>query len=252
MMIKNNILIKKNKISYILKNKTKNGTMKTVVFLCGYRSDKNGTKAEFIEKLRKEHGFEYLRFDYSGHGDSPGDIQNFYLSDWVNESKVLIEKKTNYPLILVGSSMGAWIAFYLSLIVKKKLLGIIGIASAVDFTSRLIKNLHSSEYKKYLNNKEIKVHSKYSKNPYVFKKKFIDNSKKYFLINKRIKIKTKSILLYGLKDSSVDLDSQIKFLEKLTHPETSLMISRNSSHRMSSKYDLKNLKIAILKFINNS
>ena len=69
-MIKNNILIKKNKISYILKNKTKNGTMKTVVFLCGYRSDKNGTKAEFIEKLRKEHGFEYLRFDYSGHGDS--------------------------------------------------------------------------------------------------------------------------------------------------------------------------------------
>ena len=89
--------------------------MKTVVFLCGYRSDKNGTKAEYIEKLRKENGFEYLRFDYSGHGDSSGDIQNFYLSDWVNESKVLIEKKTNYPLILVGSSMGAWICilFYL-------------------------------------------------------------------------------------------------------------------------------------------
>ena len=170
MMIKNNILIKKNKISYILKNKTKKGAMKTVVFLCGYRSDKNGTKAEYIEKLRKEYGFEYLRFDYSGHGDSSGDIQNIYISDWVNESKILIEKKTNYPLILVGSSMGAWIAFYLSLIIKKKLLGIIGIASAIDFTSKLIQNLNSSEYKKYIDNKEIKIHSKYSKHPYCIEK----------------------------------------------------------------------------------
>ena len=88
--------------------------------MCGYRSDKNGTKAKFIEKLRKEYGFEYLRFDYSGHGDSSGDINNLYISDWINESKVLIEKKTNYPLIIVGSSMGGWIAFYLSLIIKKK------------------------------------------------------------------------------------------------------------------------------------
>ena len=89
--------------------------------MCGYRSDKNGTKAEFIEKLRKEYGFEYLRFDYSGHGDSSGNINNLYLSDWINESKVLIESKTSYPLIIVGSSMGGWIAFYLSLIIKKNI-----------------------------------------------------------------------------------------------------------------------------------
>ena len=76
MVLKNYILIKKNKISYILKKKTKNGLKKSIVFLCGYRSDKNGKKADFIEKLRKDYGFEYLRFDYSGHGESSGDINN--------------------------------------------------------------------------------------------------------------------------------------------------------------------------------
>ena len=88
--------------------------------------------------------------------------------------------------------------FILSLIIKRKLIGIVGIASAADFTSRM-ENLHSSEHEKYLDNKEIKVHSKYSKHPYVFKKKFIDNSKKYFLINKRIKIRTKSIFTLWIK-----------------------------------------------------
>ena len=198
-MLKNYILIKNNKISYILKKKTKNGIKKSIVFLCGYRSDKNGTKAKFIEKLRKEYGFEYLRFDYSGHGDSTGNINNLYISDWINESKELIERKTNYPLIIVGSSMGGWIAFYLSLIIKKKILGIVGIASAVDFTVKLIKNLTNLEYKKYINKKEIRISSKYSKTPYVFTSKFINNSKKFLLLNKKIKIKKKTILLYGLK-----------------------------------------------------
>ena len=246
MTFKNNILIKKNQISYILKKKTKNGLRKSVVFLCGYRSDKSGTKANFIEKLRKKYGFEYLRFDYSGHGDSSGDIDNLYLSDWINESKVLIEKKTNYPIILIGSSMGGWIAFYLSLVTKKKLLGIIGISSAIDFTSRLLESLSTLEYKKYINNKGIKINSNYSKKPYFFSNKFINNSKKFFLLKKKIKIKCKVTLLYGLKDISVTLDSQIQLLNILSHSETTLIISKNSDHRMSSNYDLKILKDALL------
>ena len=244
-MLKDYILIKKNKISYILKKKTKNGVKKSIVFLCGYRSDKSGTKAEFIEKLRKVYGFEYLRFDYSGHGDSSGDINNLYLSDWINESKELIERKTNYPLIIVGSSMGGWIAFYLSLIIKRKILGIVGIASAVDFTVKLLQNLTRLEYKKYISKKEIEISSKYSKSPYVFTSKFINNSKKFLLLNKKIKIKKKAILIYGLKDSSVSLESQVQLLNRLSHSETTLIISNNSDHRMSSNYDLKILKNAI-------
>ena len=246
MPFKNNILIKKNQISYILKKKTRNGLRKSVVFLCGYRSDKNGTKANFIEKLRKKYGFEYLRFDYSGHGDSSGNIDDLYLSDWINESKVLIEKKTSYPIILVGSSMGGWIAFYLSSVIRNKLLGIIGISSAIDFTSRLLENLNTLEHKNYINNKGIKVNSNYSKKPYIFSNKFINNSRKFLLLKRKLKIKCKVTLLYGLKDISVNLESQIQLLNILDHSETTLIISKNSDHRMSSNYDLKILKDAIL------
>ena len=82
--------------------------------MCGYSSDKNGTKAKFIEKLRKEYGFEYLRFDYSGHGDSSGDSNNLYISDWVYESKVLIESKLT-TLIIVDRQWGVD-SLYLSLV----------------------------------------------------------------------------------------------------------------------------------------
>jgi esterase/lipase len=245
-MLKSYILIKKKKISYILRKKTKDGIKRSIVFLCGYRSDKNGTKAKFIEKLRKEYGFEYLRFDYSGHGDSSGDINNLHLSDWINESRVLIDSKTNYPLIIVGSSMGGWIAFYLSLIIKKKILGIVGIASAIDFTLKLIKNLTNLEYKKYINKKEIRISSKYSETPYVFTSKFIKDSKKFLLLTKKVKIKKKTILLYGLQDTSVSLESQVQLLKRISHSETTLIISKKSDHRMSSDYDLKILKNAIL------
>ncbi len=128
-------------------------------------------------------------------------------------------------------------------------MGIVGIASAFDFTSRILKNLSTVEYKKYKYKKEIKLSSNYSKNPYIFTNKFINNAKKFLLLNKKIKIKKKAILLYGLKDTSVDLESQINFLNKLTHAETSLIISKNSDHRMSSKYDLEILKNAILKIL---
>ena len=179
-MIKKNIIINNNKISYILKNKTKKGNKVTIVFLCGYRSDKNGTKALFIENIRKKMGFEYLRFDYSGHGESTGNIDSLLFSDWINESKILIEKMTKYPLILVGSSMGGWIAFYLSSIVKKNIIGIVGISTAADFTLKLEKQLNKKEYKNYIKKKKLVIKSEYSNTPYVFSKNFINSAKKFF------------------------------------------------------------------------
>ena len=173
MMLNKIVEVNNNKISYILKDKKQYGKKVSVVFLSGYRSDKNGTKALFIESLRKKIGFEYLRFDYSGHGNSTGEIDNLLISDWINESKVLIERLTNYPLLLIGSSMGGWISFYLSLILKKKILAIIGIAAAADFTLRMEKEMNKTK-------ENLIVKSEYSDAPYIFTKKFIDDSKKYF------------------------------------------------------------------------
>ena len=110
----------------------------------------------------------------------------------------------------------------------------------------MIKNLTNLEYKKYINKKEIRISSKYSETPYVFTSKFIKDSKKFLLLTKKVKIKKKTILLYGLDDTSVSLESQVQLLKRISHPETTLIISKKSDHRMSSDYDLKILKNAIL------
>ena len=136
------------KISYLHRPKLKKGPKISIIFLSGLKSDMLGSKASFIDTLSKKIGFEYLRFDYSGHGSSEGRIEKQLLSDWVNEAHLLIRKKLKYPVIIVGSSLGGWIALILLKKIKNNVLGIIGIGAAPDFTNDIIKNLSSIQKKR--------------------------------------------------------------------------------------------------------
>ena len=171
------------KISYLYRPRLKKGPKVSIIFLSGYKSDMLGTKATFLDTLSKKIGYEYLRFDYSGHGSSEGKIEKQLLSDWVNESYLLIKKKLKHPVIIVGSSLGGWIAFILLKKFKKNILGIIGIGAAPDFTNDIIKNL-SSIQKKYMDKGYISIKSDYGEKPYKFTKKFIEDSKKNFIFKK--------------------------------------------------------------------
>ena len=95
-----------------------------------------GTKAKFIDKLSNDIGFEYLRFNYSGHGNSEGALERQTISSWLNESIFLIKKIINFPVILIGSSMGGWISLLIAIKLQSRIKGIIGIASAPDFTEK--------------------------------------------------------------------------------------------------------------------
>ena len=138
------------KISYLHRPRLGKGPKVSIIFLSGYKSDMLGTKATFLDTLSKKIGYEYLRFDYSGHGSSEGKIEKQLLSDWVNESYLLIKKKLNHPVIIVGSSLGGWIAFILLKKLKKNILGVIGIGAAPDFTNNIIENLSSIQKKRYM------------------------------------------------------------------------------------------------------
>jgi len=250
-MTKENKKIKINNfyISYNLKKRNQNGPKLSVVFLNGFRSDMNGKKAKFIDLLRKKIGFEYLRFDYSGHGISEGNIDTQTISSWVNESKYLIENKTNYSTILIGSSMGGWISLILGTQLKKKINGIIGISVAADFTKFILERLTSKQKAFYKKNNYLAVASEYSNKKYIFTKKFFKDGKSNFILKKNNPIKARLYLLYGTKDSSVDLNVQLQILKKIKTKETKLFISKGSDHRMSSKEDLDMLKTLLLKMI---
>ena len=240
------------KISYLYRPKLKKGPKISIIFLSGFKSDMLGTKASFLDTLSKKIGYEYLRFDYSGHGSSEGNIEKQVVSDWVNEAYLLIKKKLNYPVIIVGSSLGGWIAFILLKKFTKNILGIIGIGAAPDFTNDIIKNLSSTQKKRYIDKGYISIKSDYGEKPYKFTKKFIEDSKKNFVLLKSLEINTKITLLYGLQDSAVKLETQISLLKILKTKNAKLTILNNSNHRMSSSLDLNLLEQTIKNMIKDT
>ena len=233
------------KISYQYRPRLKKGPKVAIIFLSGYKSDMLGTKAFFLDTLSKKIGYEYLRFDYSGHGSSEGKIEKQLLSDWVNEAYLLIKKKLNYPVIIVGSSLGGWIAFILLKKFKKNILGVVGIGAAPDFTNDIVKNLSLIQKKRYMNKGYISIKSDYAEKPYKFTKRFIEDAKKNFVLLKNLEIKTKITLLYGLQDSAVKLKTQISLLKLIKIKNAKLIILNSSDHRMSSSVDLNLLEQTI-------
>ena len=105
-----------------------------VVFLGGFRSDMTGTKAHFLEAWARARGQAYLRFDYTGHGASSGDFLEAGVGDWAHDARDAVLRLTEGPQVLVGSSMGGWIALILAGRIPARLSGLVGIAAAPDFT----------------------------------------------------------------------------------------------------------------------
>ena len=231
------------KVYYYARKRKHNGPKVSVIFLAGYNSDMQGNKATYLENLSKKIGFEYLKFDYSGHGLSEGVIKDQLLSSWIEEAKYFIKHKLNYPTIIVGSSLGGWIGLSISKKTNKNIKGVIGIGAAPDFTKNIIKDLSRKEKKEYKKNKYISLGSDYSEENFIFTNKFIEDTKKFFILDKKINTNSIISLLYGSRDDAVSLSTQLKILEKLDAKNAKLTIVKNSDHRMSSVKDLELLEI---------
>ena len=114
------------------------GTQPGVVFLCGHGSDMNGSKAIHLEAWAQRRGQSFLRFDYSGHGQSDGNFLQTNISDWTRDTINMIDAHTDGPQIVVGSSLGGWIMLNLALARPARIAALVGIAAAPDFTEELI------------------------------------------------------------------------------------------------------------------
>ena len=164
-----------------------NKSQTTIIFLHGLMSDIKSKKAKHLKNFVNKNKINLLLFEYSGHGKSSGQFIDFSIKNWVEDSRLIIKKiiKKN-KIILIGSSMGAWIGTILIKYFHKKIKGFIGIASAPDFTEELIwKNLNIFEKNKIKNGKIYKLKSSHN-NFYPITKKFIFDGKKNLVLNKKI------------------------------------------------------------------
>ena len=243
--------IKGKTISYKSYKSKNNKNVPTVLFLGGFMSDKESSKATFVFDYCIKNDISVICFDYTGHGESSGDFLDGTISSWLEDSLDVIEQLTTGNLLLIGSSMGGWIALLLALALPSKVIGIIGIAAAPDFTENLVWNkLSKKEQTELMEKGQVKVlggdNGEYS---YNFTKKLITDGKKHLLLHKKIPITHPVILLHGYQDKTVPLETSIKLAELLDTQNVTLLLSKNSNHRMSEKKDLDMLQFAINPFL---
>ena len=213
-----------------------------IVFLSGFNSDMQGKKALYIEKWAKDNNHSFLRFDYSGHGQSSGKIDTTCFSDWYQDAEYIINKKTKDKQILIGSSMGAWIMLMLAKRCPKKVLAMIGLAPAPDFPKILIwDKMTSDEKRKLINDKKITI--KYedgSKNDFSYI--LIKDSFRNLTLSENIYFDGPVYLYHGMADNAVPYDLSIKIIDTLKGTNNiKLLLEKDAGHRLSEAHQLANI-----------
>ena len=213
-----------------------------VVFLGGFMSDMTGAKAMALETHCKQRGQAFLRFDYSGHGQSSGTFREGTISKWTDDAIFAIERLSEGPQILVGSSMGGWIMLLVALRLQNKISGLIGLAAAPDFTEDLIaKQLNDEQRLIMQRDGHILVPCDYDGEPYTITQTLIDDGRKNLLLNSSIQITQPVRLIQGLKDKDVPWATALNIQEKLIGNDVEIILVKNGDHRLSGPHDLTRL-----------
>ena len=213
-----------------------------IVFLSGFNSDMQGKKALYLEKWAKENNHSFLRFDYSGHGQSSGTIDSTCFSDWYQDAEYLINKLTQDKQILIGSSMGAWIMLMLAKRIPQKISAIIGLAPAPDFPKLLIwDKMSGSEKRKLVKNRKTSIKYEDGSKNY-FSYKLIKDSFKNLTLSKSITFNGPVYLYHGMADDAVPYDLSIKIIKSFTGTkDVKLLLERDAGHRLSDIHQLKTI-----------
>lgn len=216
------------------------GNEPTVIFLGGFKSDMEGGKALALEAFCKERGQRFIRFDYSGHGQSSGQFTDGTISSWKDDALAIIDQLGSKNSILIGSSMGAWIALLVALERKEKVSGLITIAAAPDFTERRIWQTASKEKREELVREGIYHEpSCYDDEPYPITLTLIEDGRKHLLMNSPIELDIPVRLIQGMMDDDVPWQTSQELLEGITSEDVELYLFKNAGHRLSEPEQLQ-------------
>lgn len=210
-----------------------------VVFLGGFRSDKEGSKALHLEGWAQARGRAFLRFDYSGHGASSGDFEAGCIGDWAEDTRAALAALTEGPQILVGSSMGGWIAALLARDLPERVAALVGIAAAPDFTDRFLAGLEAAERDRLMAEGRLEVPSEYAPEPYVFTRRLIEDGARQRVLDRPLRLGVPVRLLQGTADSDVPMATQLSVFDHLEASDASLTLVKGADHRFSTPECLK-------------
>ncbi|MDX1822355.1 MAG: alpha/beta hydrolase [Paracoccaceae bacterium] len=204
-----------------------------VVFLGGFRSDMTGTKAQFLEAWAREQGRAFLRFDYSGHGQSSGAFEDGAIGDWAADAMAAVARLTAGPQILVGSSMGGWIALLLAREMPLHVAGLVTIAAAPDFTEDSMWQGFDADQRAVLEEVgRIALPSEYGE-PLVITKRLIADGRNHLVLRAPLDLPFPVRMLQGTADADVDPSVALRLLDHVTGPDIRLTLVKGADHRFS-------------------
>ena len=240
--------ISKTKRIRYLKNLKKNATY--IVFLHGFMSNLEGNKPKAFYNFAKKNNLGFLAFEYSGHGKSSGKFINGNISKWSKDTTILIKKivKKN-KIILVGSSMGAWISLKQFKYFKNQIHGFLGIGSAPEFLEYLMWNKFSKKMKIELKKRGI-INLKHGDYEYPITYQLIKDGRKNKVLNAKIFQNVKVVMIHGSKDKSVPVTYSRKILRIFKTNKKKLVIIKNGDHSLSAPKCLKIIKKELKLVIN--
>ena len=234
--------------------RVREGAAPGLFWLGGFKSDMKGTKADALDRWAGDHGRACVRFDYSGHGESGGDFADGTIGRWLEESAAVFERFAKGPHVLIGSSMGGWLALLLVRELKKRktdgsVAGLVLIAPAVDFTEELMWKKFSPEVKRQIETEGAwQRPSQYSEAPYPITRGLIEEGRNHLLLGGLIETGCPVRILQGVQDPDVPWQHAVELSSRLARDDVVLTLVKDGDHRLSRPEDIERLIAAAAEF----
>jgi pimeloyl-ACP methyl ester carboxylesterase len=221
------------------------GAGPTVLFCGGYTSDMTGTKALALEGWCRAQGRAYVRFDYSGHGQSDGRFEQGTIGRWAEDALAIVDRVTVGPLLEVGSSMGGWIMLLLAIARPERLHALLGIAAAPDFTEDLLLPGATEAQRNGLERQGFWLQPSAYGPSYPVTAALIEDGRRHLLLRAPIAIACPVHLLHGQRDPDVPWQTALRLAERLRSDDVTIELVKAGDHRLSSEADLARITAAL-------
>ena len=216
-----------------------------VLFCPGFNSDMQGTKALALEDWCRELGIQFTRFDYFGHGESDGTVERGTIGRWRDDALAMLDQVTRGPQLIVGSSMGGWIMLLATLLRPQRVVGLVGIAPAPDFSRRIREHrLDEHQLRQLEETGYCEMPSAYG-DPYQISREMLDEGENHLLLDEEIPIDQPVRLIHGQCDEDVPWETSLTIARQLRSKNVEVQLVKSGDHRLSGTDDLERLIFSV-------
>ena len=235
--------------------RARSGAAPGLFWLGGFRSDMTGTKAAFLDEWAAANGRACTRFDYSGHGESSGTFEDGTIGRWLEDALAVFDACARGPQVVIGSSMGGWLALLLARELARRaqtdpgLASLVLIAPAVDFTEELMWKRFPAAVKQQIEREGLwQRPSLYSEGPYPITRALIEDGRSHLLLGSMIETGCPVRVLQGVQDPDVPWQHAVELVSRFARDDVVLTLVKDGDHRLSRPEDLERLIVAVAEF----